>query len=74
VLYLSFLIRLWREPSLPAPELTPDWHAEIEHIQSGQRWTFDTLHEVLEFLRSQVETLALGQGERGGNRLPLKTG
>jgi hypothetical protein len=52
--YASFLIRLWREagPRRAAPR---DWHCEVEHIQTGQRWTFSTLDELLGFLRRQAE-------------------
>jgi hypothetical protein len=53
--YLSFLIRLWREPTLELPEAAADWQGEVEHIQSGQRWTFSTLDELLGFLRRQAE-------------------
>lgn len=53
--YTSFLIRLWREvnPDLHAPPA--EWHGEVEHIQSGRRWAFNTLDEVLGFLRRQAE-------------------
>ncbi len=53
--YASFLIRLWRT-SPPAHPLAEEgaWHSEVEHIQSGRRWTFDTLDEVLGFLRRQA--------------------
>ncbi len=53
--YVSFLLRLWREGS---PELSgsdADWQSKIEHIQSGRRWTFSTLDELLNFLRRQAE-------------------
>jgi hypothetical protein len=53
--YVSFLIRLWRERSLEHPEEVADWQGDIEHIQTGQRWTFGTLDELLSFLRRQVE-------------------
>jgi hypothetical protein len=66
--YVSFLIRLWREATLhqsaSPPELggteggqegAPDWQGEVEHIQTGERWTFSTLDELLGFLRRQVK-------------------
>jgi hypothetical protein len=53
--YISFLIRLWREESPELPEATAAWEGEVEHIQSGRRWTFDTLDELLSFLRRQAE-------------------
>ncbi len=55
--YASFLIRLWREAraaGMPAGE----WHSEIEHIQSGRRWTFDTMEELLDFFRREAENLS----------------
>lgn len=63
--YTSFLIRLWREvtpPPSPSPERrgarrgVSDWRGEAEHIQTGACWTFDTLDELLDFLRKQIET------------------
>jgi len=33
----------------------PDWQGEVEHIQTGERWTFGTLDELLGFLRRQVK-------------------
>lgn len=53
--YVSFLIRLWRERSPESPEPTADWESEVEHIQTGRRWTFSTLDELLGFLRRQAE-------------------
>lgn len=55
--YLSFLIRLWREPSTEQPDSLSDWCGEIEHIQTGQRWKFTMLDELLDFLRQQAESL-----------------
>jgi len=53
--YASFLIRLWREAN-PDPHAPPaGWRGEMEHIQSGQSWTFDNLDEMLDFLRRQAE-------------------
>ncbi len=49
--YASFLIRLWRETAPDAAEVTSDWHSEVEHIQTGERWSFDTLDAMLGFLR-----------------------
>ncbi len=51
--YMSFLIRLWREAEAAAGSASAEWHCEVEHIQTGQRWRFDTLDELLDFLRRQ---------------------
>ncbi len=60
--YASFLLRLWRAPPHSGEgeggEVS-DWHSEIEHIQSGRRWTFDTLDELLGFLRQQAKDPAI---------------
>jgi len=53
--YASFLLRLWRTRRNDAP---PAWQVEIEHIQSGQHWSFDGLDEALRWLPRQVESLA----------------
>ena len=51
--YKSFLLRLWRETNDQSPRT--DWRAEIEHIQSGERWGFNTLDEMLEFLQQEMD-------------------
>ncbi len=53
--YASFLIRLWstREASSPTEY---EWQGELQHIQSGQRWTFTTFDELLTFLYLHAET------------------
>ena len=53
--YASFLIRLWREAGADTMVLLTDWCSEVEHIQTGQRWTFSTLAELFEFLRQELE-------------------
>lgn len=50
--YISFVVRLWCvKTSVDAP----GWQAEIEHIQTGGHWTFDTVEELLDFLRQQAK-------------------
>jgi hypothetical protein len=64
--YASFLLRLWREATSGRLEPAADWQSEIEHIQSGQHWTFDTLDDLLDFLRQQAhnpEGMAWSAGE-----------
>ena len=55
--YASYLIRLWRQTGPLNPDHPGDWQSEIEHIQSGQRWKFNTLDDLLVFLRQQPDTL-----------------
>ncbi len=52
--YLSFLIRMWR--ATPLQKEKPLWQCEVEHIQSGRRWRFGSLDELLSFLE-KVENL-----------------
>ena len=53
--YASFLVRLWREGN--TPKIAVVCHGEVEHIQSGRRWTFGTLDETLSFLRRRANNL-----------------
>jgi hypothetical protein len=55
--YVSFLVRLWREPGQASAALPAGWHSEIECIQTGQRWTFNILEELLDFLRQHAQEL-----------------
>jgi hypothetical protein len=55
--YASFLIRLWREESADPARKPVDWHIEVEHIQTGERWEFETLDQLLDFLRSHTDDL-----------------
>jgi len=52
--YASFLIRIWREADVDVVASPSDWRSEVEHIQTGQRWSFDTLEDLLNFLRRQA--------------------
>lgn len=57
--YESFLVRCWRDQpddnqsagKQPKRAQGGCWHGEIEHIQTGVRWRFDTLAELLGFLQ-----------------------
>jgi hypothetical protein len=53
--YVSFLVRLWCETNPERTAPVTGWQGEVEHIQTGRRWTFSTLGELLAFLRRQVE-------------------
>lgn len=53
--YASYLVRLWREAGADQPKAAVEWHGEVEHIQSGRHWSFDTLDDTLEFLRRGAE-------------------
>lgn len=52
--YASFLVRLWSEtaPDAEAPEA--NWQAEVESIQTGDRWRFSEFGELAAFLKSAL--------------------
>ena len=52
--YASLLIRLWREGSPDRAGTSIDWHSEVEHLQTGDSWRFQTLEELLGFLRQEA--------------------
>jgi hypothetical protein len=47
-------VRLWRESGQGPLAPLLDWQGEMEYIQTGQRWTFATLEELLDFLRRWI--------------------
>jgi len=53
--YQSYLLRLWQ---VKAADGTATWQGEIESIQSGQKWQFDSLEVMVNLLR----TLSVGPG------------
>jgi len=59
--YTSFLVRMWREAD-PRQDSPQAWRSEVEHIQTGQRWTFETLDELLDLLRREAETSRAANG------------
>ncbi len=64
--YTSFLIRLWCEQNLEQPGMAVGCCSEVEHIQSGQRWRFVSLDEMLDFLRQQAGGLEVSRREPDG--------
>ncbi|MFO7742631.1 MAG: hypothetical protein R6X31_10005 [Anaerolineae bacterium] len=53
--YASFLIRLWRPAGGEASDPCAEWHSEVEHIQTGEHWDFETVEELLDFLRREAD-------------------
>jgi len=51
VQYASFLVRLWRLPGQNGNGISTRWQSEVEHIQSGKSWRFNTLEELSTFLQ-----------------------
>ena len=48
--YVSFLVRMWREP-----EEENDWLAQVEHILSGEITYFASLEEMFAYLRVHAD-------------------
>lgn len=59
--YVSFLVRMWREPSSEQPGARTVWRGEVEHIQTGRRYAFETVEALLDFSRQQAAGLELGK-------------
>lgn len=55
--YISSLVRLWRDTRPQPPEGATAWQGEVENIQTGQQWQSDSLEEVFKHLRHQVAAL-----------------
>ena len=43
--YMSFLVRLWRDQ--PGDQPPCNWCGELEQIQTGMRWSFNSYNELL---------------------------
>ncbi|MCP4363145.1 MAG: hypothetical protein GY796_34520 [Chloroflexi bacterium] len=56
--YVSYLLRLWQAQD------NGDWvwRASLESSQTGQRWVFANLDDVLAFVRSQTFELSADRG------------
>ena len=49
--YLSFLIRIWSTERGEKLSDSNVWQCEVEHIQTGRRWSFDSIEELYNFLQ-----------------------
>ena len=47
--YLSLIVRIWWKEK-EGRDADDDWRSEVEHIQSGERWSFSTQAELERFL------------------------
>ncbi len=70
--YASFLIRIWRENQAGEASPGADWHAEVEHIQSNQCWTFQAEEELLSFLQQQSADIPADEHMSRNASLPTK--
>lgn len=67
--YRSFLIRLW--PNIGGEQM--GWQGELELIQEGRLFSFDSLQELTDFLYWQAQPLELDllrRQRRGWRRMP----
>ena len=60
--YASFLVRIWSERDRASAPPTEVWQGEVEHIQTSQRSTFDTLDELLALLHRRLEEADATEG------------
>ena len=58
--YASFMLRIWREVNGEVEGDARGWLGEIEHLQSGQHGWFETLDDLPDLIRRQVETAVPG--------------
>lgn len=61
--YASFLVRLWRSDDEAAALPGEAWQGEAEHLQTRQRWTFETLDELLTVLHRELEEVGADERE-----------
>ena len=53
--YHSYLVRMWlAKPAVDGGE-PPTWQGEVVHIQSGDKYSFQEIDHLLQYLHSQLE-------------------
>lgn len=62
VQYTSYLVRLWRQKTAVAPDV-PGYHADVEHIQSGEHHQFASPTDLCAFFQQLPPTAE--DSERG---------
>lgn len=63
VQYTSYLVRLWRQKTAAADDL-PTYHADVEHIQSGERHQFASLTDLCAFFQQRPPLAEDPKGEK----------
>ncbi|MEJ2352984.1 MAG: hypothetical protein P8Y03_24620 [Anaerolineales bacterium] len=53
--YHSYLVRLWLAKPVGGRGEPPTWQGEVVHIQSGNKYAFQEIDHLLEYLQSQFE-------------------
>lgn len=59
--YNSYLVRFWREGDREKPE--GEWHGEVESVQTGHKWQFHHLIEMMQFIQTQAEFRVSGSSK-----------
>ncbi|MFZ1466221.1 MAG: hypothetical protein WAV60_19435 [Anaerolineae bacterium] len=52
--YVSFVVRLWCDDQ---EQPSDHWYSEVEHVQSGERWQFDSPTQSLHFVAQMAARL-----------------
>ena len=66
--YLSYLLRLWRASGDPIGSGTGEkvWRASLERVHDGQKQSFASLDEMVDFLRQETGLGACSHGGKEG--------
>jgi hypothetical protein len=54
-IYHSYLVRLWVSEPAAGGGRSPTWQGEVVHIQSGNKYAFQEIGHLLQYLQSQFE-------------------
>lgn len=83
LVYASYLIRMWSVHGEGAAIHDSGWHAQVEHIQTGERWSYTSVDDMLCFLGARAKATggpngpaneaSLERPNEVGMRTPCKT-
>ncbi len=54
-LYTSYLMRVWWEEMRGEPGDTAVWRAEVESIQTSQKWQFSDRNALFSFIETHID-------------------
>lgn len=57
MMYISFLVRIWRERKADLLHRPVIWQYEIVHIQNDTHWSMASLDDLIRFFQRQVDDL-----------------
>ncbi len=58
----AFVVRIWWEPNLTHPNGRPLWRGRVQHVGSGRTLVFQSLSELLQFIREHTGVEERGPG------------